>query len=141
MAGTSHRPDCRLRWAKGDRAIPVQHRIDKPLRVVYSTATGRLTEDELRGHQRRVRADPDFDTDLWQLYNYKDADLSGVSSECIEALLDSTLFSTTARSAVVVGSQLAPGVARTFNGFCRRTGKNIRVFRDTAPALTWLELD
>lgn len=121
--------------------MPVRYRIDKGLRIVFSTGSGKLTEEELLDHQRRLPDDPDFDAGFWQLYNYGDADVSEISAECVQALTRSTLFAERTRRAVVVGDHLAPSVAAAFEAFCARSGSNVRVFRELEPALTWLELD
>ena len=121
--------------------MPVRYRVDKALKVVFSTAAGQLSEDDLLGHQRRLRADPAFDPGHWQLYDLRDADLSRISPQCIALLAQTTLFKTGTRRALVVGDDLAFGLARMFAALREGSGEHIRVFRDMGAALTWLELD
>lgn len=121
--------------------MPVRYRIDKLLKVVFSTAAGPLSEDDALAHERRLRADPAFDAGYWQLYDLRDADLSRISPQCIGILAQTTLFKSGTRRALVVGNDLAYGLARMFAALREGSGEHIRVFRDMGAALTWLELD
>ena len=121
--------------------MPVQYRIDKALKVVFSTGVGRLSEEDLLGHEGRLCADASFNPRFWQLYDFRDADVSDISPGCIEILAQSTIFKSGTRAAIVVGSNLAYGLARMFQALREGSRKNIRVFRDMGAALTWLELD
>jgi hypothetical protein len=66
--------------------MTVRHSIDKQRRLVVSTAEGLVTFDDVRGHQDRMLADPDFDASFDQLFDATSATKVDLSADEIRTL-------------------------------------------------------
>jgi hypothetical protein len=61
--------------------LPVSYKIDKKRRMVMTTWSGVLTEDEILAQQRQLKNDPDYDPSFSQY-----SDLTGVRAVDINAM-------------------------------------------------------
>ena len=120
--------------------MPIDYHIDTSRRLVVTMAKGVLTQPELVNHQKMVRDDPEFQWTFWQLHDLRNADVTEVRPECVEALSEFAIPKRGTRSAIVVGSALADQLARMYEWLREGTGEQIRIFRDPETARTWLEL-
>ena len=118
--------------------MPLTYQIEKSRRLVFTTATGTLTSDELLNHQNTVLSDPDFDRSFSQLHDVRMADLAQIHPDCVQALALHVVPKRGARKAIVVASQMAHGLARMFERLREGTGEQIQIFRDFDSARTWL---
>jgi len=73
--------------------MPTNYRIDKTLGMIFSSASGVVTDDDLRGHQRAVLADPGFDPRFSQIWDFERVEEVEVSSEALRALAESKSYS------------------------------------------------
>jgi hypothetical protein len=117
--------------------MPADYRIDRSERVIYSRAWGVLTDQELAANRAALYADPDFEPDLAQLYDFTDVTEVQITSPALRELASTTRFSPDARRAVVVSTDVAFGMARMYSIVSGREGF-IQVFRDRASAVQWL---
>ena len=65
--------------------MPATYRIDAKRHVVFSVASGDLTEEDTRAHTRSLAGDPEFDPAFDQLLDFRDADTFGLSAEYMRA--------------------------------------------------------
>ena len=119
--------------------MPFFYKIDKPRRLVMSTAAGVLTKAEVLSLQDQLRKDPDFDptfSQLSDLTHVTDIDITGAD---MRELAARTAFSPKSRRAVIASNDLAYGLARMFEQFRETKGdQGIRVFRKLEDALDWV---
>ena len=85
--------------------VPVSYNVDRQQKMVLTTWSGVVTEEEILAYQRQLRNDPDFDASFSQ---YSDlTDVREVSIEAIGTLLSAILArrgSQTAPSQVLIRS-------------------------------------
>jgi hypothetical protein len=120
--------------------MPTSYRIDKSLGMIFSSASGVVTDDDLRGHQRSVLADPDFDPRFNQIWDFQRVDDVEVSNAVLRALAESKSFSAESKRAVVAPRDVVYGMARMFQMLHEEAPEAFRVFRSPAEARAWLGL-
>jgi hypothetical protein len=118
--------------------MPAEYRIDRSRRVVYSRAWGVLTDQDLAANRAALFADPAFEPDLAQLYDFAEVTEIRVTSATLVGLARTSRFAPTTRRAVVVSSDEAFGMARMYSILGDRE-ELIQVFRDRASAMRWLD--
>ena len=106
-----------------------------------SRGEGTLSDDDLRGHQAAVRADPKFDPGFRQLWDFRAVSEVAVSTDCVRDLSRTSSFAEGSRRALVVHSDLQFGLARMFQTLTEHTPHVVGVFRDLDEARAWLGLD
>ena len=117
------------------------HKIDVANRLVRVRVDGRLTDADLIEGDTALRNDPEFDPAYYQLLDLTEADGSEVTAAGIQSLASlPPLFTSSARRALVVRSDLGFGMGRMFE--LLRGGKSgeFRVFRKLEEACDWLDL-
>ena len=120
--------------------MPISYQIDVAHRVVYTNGQGIATDTDLLQHNRRLKADPDFDPNFNQLLDFTEVILSDVKSETINKIANKRIFNLNSLRAIVVKPGLQYGLARMFQGLREYEDKNIRVFLDREEAERWLGL-
>ena len=121
--------------------MPADYRIDVEQATVFSRASGRLTDDDLQNHQRRLREDPDFRPDLNQLFDFQTVTDLQVTAAGIRILAERNPFGAGARRAFVVASQVMYGMLRMFQILTDDHPDELRVqFSDLEAARAWLGL-
>src|SRR5215472_7425958 len=119
--------------------MPVSYVIDKKNGLVLATATGVLTLDDVLQFRQQIRSEPDFDPNLAQLGDLSAATSIDLSADEIRILAGTSVFSLTARRALVGETQEVYGLARMFSIVRGLRGdRAIRVFRRRDEALAWL---
>jgi hypothetical protein len=120
--------------------MPATYRIDPAHRVVWSHGWGVVTNEELAAHSRRLRDDPRFKPDFRQLQDLSDVDTMQVTVDGLAVVAKLNPFGAGARRAVVVGTDVAYGLARAHEMLRGDPADSLVVFRDRAAALEWLGL-
>jgi len=128
--------------------MPLEHRIDRERRVVFATATGILTDEDVFGYQREVWSRSDvvgFD-EVVDMGAVEDLVLS--SGDRVRALADLAsamdVPGASSRLAIVAPQDLAYGFARMFETYrtMNQSGvKVVSVFRSMQAALDWLGIE
>ena len=119
--------------------MPITYRIFAAEAFVLSTALGNLSDAELLGHQLELMGDSKFDPGYPQLDDLRGADMDNVTAACIQTLARTQVASKRcARRALLVGSDVAYGLARMLQALREGNQPEIRVFRDVDQALGWL---
>ena len=101
---------------------------------------GAATNDDVLGHNSRLRADPQFDPTYRQL-----ADMSGiteilVTKGTIEETSRGQLFTPGTQRAFVASNDTVFGLLRKYEMHAESLGQVVRVFRDRQSAESWLGL-
>ena len=120
--------------------MPESYEIDPQRELVVCRVWGRLTDEEVRGHYKRMLADPAFRPEYRQL-----ADLTGVTeftvdSRTIEAAARMHVFNEGTRRAFIAPKGVAFGLARMFSAYSATAGQVMEVFADARHAEEWLGL-
>lgn len=120
--------------------MPVEYHIDHAAGIVRSRGWGVVTAEDLAGHGRGLLADPDFRPELRQLWDLAEVTDSPMTFNDLTALAGTNYFAPTSRRALLAPIDVSFGVARMFQMLRESKGeRGIRVFRDRAAALRWLE--
>jgi hypothetical protein len=121
--------------------MPASYRIDIDRRIILSTGTGKLTDDDLREHQRAVLADPDFDPTLNQLWDLQQVETLDISNAALRDLASSRSYAAGTKRAVVAPRDVLYGTARMFQTLHDEAPEDVRVFRDADEAKAWLGIE
>jgi hypothetical protein len=118
------------------------YKIDVPGRLVNVQVDGILCDADLVDGDSALRNDLEFDPAFYQLLDLSKADGSEVTADGVRALASRPpLFSSSARRALVVRSDLGFGMSRMFELLREGKSGEVRVFRDIDEARAWLDLD
>ena len=125
--------------------MPITYRIDKNLGVVFSAATGILTDTSLLRHKDRVVNDPDFSEGFVELADMRAMERFVLVPESIEsfAAKDKALSDRLKdyRLAIVVTGEYLYGVALQYRALTKPTVPGVEVFREMEKARAWLGLE
>jgi hypothetical protein len=121
--------------------LSAQYRVDSERRVIFSSASGVITDEDLRKHQTELRADPAFDRSFDQLWDFTAVDEVEVSPDALRRLARARSYSATAKRAVVTPDDLGFGLGRMFQMLHDEAPEEVQIFRTLADARRWLGLD
>jgi hypothetical protein len=120
--------------------VNVRYSINKENRLILTTAEGRVTFDDVRDHQDRLFADPDFDAGFDQLIDATGAKKFQISAGQARILARRRLLSPESRRAFVATEPHVFGLGRMMQIY--REGQryaNVHVFYAMDEAVKWLE--
>lgn len=121
--------------------MPIEFFVDAPRGVVFSKATGVFSAADAIRHRDRLSRDPGFRPEFKQLLDLLEVTQIKISGEEIRNLAQQTVLGPGAKRAIVVSSTNAFGLGRMFGSYREIYGaEEIRVFRNKAEALAWLQL-
>jgi hypothetical protein len=120
-----------------ERRLKVRYSIDRHRRLVVTTAEGCVTFDDIRGHQDRLLADPDFDASFDQLIDMTGATSLDISAHEARILAERRIFSPESRRAFVATIPHIFGLGRMMEIYYERLGDG-QVFSSMDEALKWL---
>ena len=123
--------------------MPVNHTIDIEARLVRIVGSGVVTDDEMVRCVADLRADPALEPNMNTLSDMRDIDVAFTSegvSRLVTVMRNSADRRVAARAAIVVNSEVAFGMGRMFELRAEQADElSIRIFRDMAEALEWLD--
>lgn len=120
--------------------MPSSYEIDVPRRLVITRIWGVATDEDVLGHNRRLRADPLFDPSFRQLADMSDITQTLVSTDTINQVSRGTLFTPGTQRAFVSSQDLVFGLLRKYELQADNWGQTVRVFRSRKEAEDWLGL-
>ncbi|MFL5619006.1 MAG: hypothetical protein ACJ79A_11525 [Gemmatimonadaceae bacterium] len=112
--------------------------IDPVRPLVHVRAWGALTPTQLREHQARLAADPQFDPAFWQLTDLRELVHVDGSTEELEANSVHPLFCPGVRRAVLVANEYQIAFTRLFAKLATAVGQQVKIFHDPEAAERWL---
>jgi hypothetical protein len=117
----------------------VRYSIDKQRRLILTIAEGHVMFDDIRAHQDRLLADPDFDASFDQLIDATAVTKFGISSDEARILADRPIVSRGSRRAFVAAEPHTFGVGRMMEIYHEgREYADVHVFQSMNEALSWL---
>ena len=118
--------------------MKVRSSIDKQRRLITTTVEGSIIFDDLKGHQDRLFADPDFDVSFDQLIDTTAAAKIDLSADEARILAERRIVSPVARRAIVAIKPHIFGLGRMMQIYHEPLG-NIQVFYSMVEAVKWIE--
>ena len=119
--------------------MPISYRLDQNLKMVFTTASGLVTDDDLIDHARKVCADSDVPVGARALVDFRDVQEVEVATETIHQVADIFRASTYApKTAFVTNANVIYGMSRMFEMLRDDSPNEIRVFRVVDEAKCWL---
>ena len=120
--------------------MKVRYSIDEQRRLIRTTAEGCVTFEDVRGHQDRLLADPDFDPSFDQLIDTTAATKFDISSAQARTLAERRILSPQARRAFVATAPHIFGLGRMMEVYHEGLEyAEVEVFYSMIDALMWLE--
>ena len=120
--------------------MPAKYSIDPERKLVICHAWGAVTDDDVREHNRALRADPLFDPTYRQL-----VDMSGITEDLVDIdtkreVSQNQFFAPGVRRAWVSSEDYSFAMARMYAVAAESQGQTIGVFRARSEAEEWLGL-
>jgi hypothetical protein len=127
-------------------AGPIEHTLYPEYRVAVTVWSGLVSDGDLIPGYRDLYTHPSWVPGFHELADLRRGDLSAVTSRGLLELaefVETSLagFDGTFRTAVLVSENLPFGMARMYSAFAEESPEAVQVFRELAPALSWLEAD
>lgn len=124
--------------------MPIEYSIDKNLGVVFTSASGVLTEEELLEHKQDLISNPDFGPGFVELSDVREISDLAISPAAIERFVaqdesDSDLLKDF-KLAIVVSGALEFGMGVMYEMMSKKDIANVRIFRDLDQAKEWLQV-
>lgn len=110
--------------------------IDPDRNVVFTTATGVLTDDDLAVGVRTAYQDPQFHSELNGFFDYSGVTDWKVSNDFLIMLAAKRRFSAATRTAIFVRGSLGYGMTRVYQTWV--DDGQVKIFEDRAEAVKWL---
>jgi hypothetical protein len=124
----------------GTDPMSFDYRIDLARGLVITLGSDTLTGQDLLGHTGKLAKDPQFRADMREFLDLRGVTKLEIAGSTVRALARLNPFGAGARRALLVGSDVAFGMARMYQTFRDTSPDELEVFRDLDPALEWLEL-
>ena len=119
--------------------MPYSYTIDLHQRLVFTVATGIVSEADVLAYRAELQQDPRFAPTFGHLCDFSQADKINLSAAAIWSLAQAGIFAPTARRAFVVRSAVDVGMARMYAILRDVAGDpGIGVFQEYTAALAWL---
>jgi hypothetical protein len=120
--------------------MKVRYSIDKQGRLIVTTAEGSVMFDDIRGHQDRLLADPDFDASFDQLIDTTPATKFEISADEAKILAQRRIVSPESRRAFVATVPHIYGLGRMMEVYHEDLEyADVHVFYSMDEALKWLD--
>lgn len=124
--------------------MPISYSIDKNLGAVFTTASGRLTEEELLADKQKLTADPDFSPGLVELSDIRAVTDLAITPEGVARMVmqdeeDADKLGSH-KLAIVVSKEVAFGLGRMYESMTQNNMPNVQIFREMEEARDWLGL-
>jgi hypothetical protein len=120
--------------------MPADFQIDQAQGLVRSRAWGVLNRSDLTSHVARLRADPTFQPQFRQMWDFTEVTRSELTYAELTEMAKISVFSPKSRRAILAPADAIFGMARMFQMMRESHGETgIRVFRKRSEALRWLE--
>jgi hypothetical protein len=121
------------------RAMPIEYRVDKEQKTVFSRGFGVLTDDDFRGHRADLQNDPEVDESYKQLFDLSEVTRFEAALETLREIAQSAYWSEASKRVFVAPQDVVFGSARFFQAY--DVAETVMVVRDLKEARRWLELD
>lgn len=119
--------------------MPLTYRIDRVSKIVFSTAEGAITYQDVLDHEEHIHHDPDFEPEFSQLVDCRQVTEAKLTADFMRSVALVNIFSPKARRAFVTKGNFVYGLLRMYQ--ILKADAHIAVFRDMDEARHWLGMD
>jgi hypothetical protein len=103
---------------------------------------GRITNEELLGHQQRLAADPDFRPTMNHALDTRGVTSVSVTALGVRPVATPSMFAPGSRRAIIASDANRPyGYVRMFQTLRSQSGEDIKIFSTVEDAHRWLGLE
>ena len=124
--------------------MPISYSIDRDLGVVFTTSTGRLTDDDILENKRKLTADPEYSSQLVELSDVRSVTELAVTPEGVARMVSKDAEDADKldgyKLAIVVSKEVAFGLGRMYETMTQENMPGVGIFRDMNEAREWLGL-
>jgi hypothetical protein len=125
--------------------MPISYQIDEARRLVLTTASGVLTDDDILQLKARLVEGPRWKPGMKELSDVRSIERLEVSTDGVQQMMlrderDATTLGSY-RLAIVVAHQVVYSMARMYQMLTEHAVPNVRVFRDMEEAKGWLGVE
>ena len=121
--------------------MPATYTIDTARSMVFSHATGILTDADCEGHVEGLRKDPNFNPAMHQLVDFTQVTEIRVTASGVHKFAQRNPFGQNARRAFVVADEVVYGMARMYDSLTSHQPHDLIIFKELAKARAWLGLE
>jgi hypothetical protein len=121
--------------------MPASYRIDLHAGVVFTVFEGRVTNEELMDHQRRLSADPDVRPTMSHVMDVRGITEAAFTAFGVRCIAARRVFAPGSRSAIVARADSSHGYLTMFQALRGQSGEEIRIFSTAEDAHRWLGLE
>jgi hypothetical protein len=121
--------------------MPVDYRIDKENSVVFTTASGKVTAEEILTGRSHMADDPGFSPNMKQLVDMVGVSEVAITTKDLRGVAACDPFGTGAKRALVGDRDVTFGMLRMYEVLSDRQDISVMVFRDIEEACEWLGID
>jgi hypothetical protein len=122
--------------------MPISYWIDSNVGIVFTTATGVLTDEELLAHKRKLTADPGFKRGMVEVSDVREVTQLDVTPEGVRSFVHQDQLDAERlrdyKLAIVVSRDVVFGMARMYQTLTEENVPNVGVFRNLEEAKVWL---
>ena len=125
--------------------MPISYRIDREQNIVWTTASGILSDEDVLSHKRALVNDRAFTVDMRELSDVRAVTELRVTAAGVRAMV--SLDATQAvklkghKLAIVTGQEVIFGMARMYQTLTEGNVSHVGVFKSHEEAATWLGID
>jgi hypothetical protein len=120
--------------------MPASYRIDSHAGVVFTVFEGRVTNEELMDHQRRLSADPDVRPTMNHVMDLRGVTEVAFTAFGVRSIASRRVFASGSRSAIIARDDSSYGYLEMFQTIRSQSGQDVRIFSTVEDAHRWLGL-
>ena len=125
--------------------MPIKYTINHSERVIYTTAYGKLTDDDLENFKLDLQNDPDFNPDYKELSDLRPVEQFEITPAGVEKFVSIDTANADINKkhiiAIIAPRDSEYGMARMYQMMTEINNPNIHVFRDFDEARQWLGIE
>ncbi len=122
--------------------MPISYKIDPQQRLIFTTAKGVLTGEEVMEHKQLLLHDPAFEPGMRELSDVRCVERLEVTPAGIQHMVAMDKSTATGlddyRLAIVASADVIFGMARMYQALTEDNIQSVRVFRSIEEAKDWL---
>jgi len=118
--------------------MAITYHIDSKQKIVFTRVDSVVDGKALREHQDRLRKDPFFEPNMYELMDCNKIESVNLNSIHKSKLTERSPWGSDAKRAIVVPNPLIFGFLRIFQTFMNGTHGEVSIFYGKDSAITWL---
>ena len=108
---------------------------------MFTVCEGRVTNEELMDHQRRLSADPDVRPTMNHVMDLRGVTEVALTALGVRSIASRRVFASGSRSAIIARDASSYGYLEMFQTIRSQSGEDVRIFSTVEDAHRWLGLE